>query len=81
MLLLQGLHCDSACLMSQYLVNRPTEDRILEEMNSAVELLYEKVRLGSMKFKFNIYLLQVFVTYLTGRKVEGGYNCCNSVCK
>ena len=88
-LLLQGLHCDSACLMFRYLVNIPTKDRILEEMNSAVEieteftaealpenligmscglmvqyvkyvadrllveLLCEKVRLGSVKFKFN----------------------------
>ena len=75
--------------MFRYLVNSPTKDRILEEMNSAVEieteftaealpenligmscglmvqyvkyvadrllveLLCEKVRLGSVKFKFN----------------------------
>ena len=63
---MQGLHCDSACLMSQYLVNRPTEDRILDEMNSAVELLYEKVRLGSVKFKFNLYLLQVYCNLFDG---------------
>ena len=52
--------------MSQYLVNRPTEDRILDEMNSAVELLYEKVRLGSVKFKFNLYLLQVYCNLFDG---------------
>jgi hypothetical protein len=63
---LQGLDFDSACLMPQYLVNRPTEDRILDEVNSAVELLYEKVRLGSVKFKFNLYLLQVYCNLFDG---------------
>lgn len=37
-LLLQGLHCDFACLMFHYLVNRPSEERVREIIINAVEI-------------------------------------------
>lgn len=37
-LLLQGLHCDFACLMFHYLVNRPSEERVHEIIVNAVEI-------------------------------------------
>lgn len=44
LLLFQGLHCDFACLMFHYLVNRPLEERVKEIIVNAVEI--EQVRLG-----------------------------------
>ena len=35
---LQGLHCDFACLMFRHLVNKPSQDRVLEVVKSAVEI-------------------------------------------
>lgn len=37
-LLFQGLHCDFACLMFHYLVNRPSEERVREIIVNAVEI-------------------------------------------
>ena len=37
-LLFQGLHCDFACLMFQYLVNKPSEERVREIIVNAVEI-------------------------------------------
>lgn len=37
-LLFQGLHCDFACLMFHYLVNRPSEERVCEIIVNAVEI-------------------------------------------
>jgi len=34
----EGLHCDFACLMFRHLANRPSEDRILEVVKSAVDI-------------------------------------------
>jgi len=34
----EGLHCDFACLMFKHMVNKPSEDRILEVVQSAVEI-------------------------------------------
>ena len=38
MFLLQGVQGDFACLMFRSLVNRPTEDRILEMVKGALEI-------------------------------------------
>lgn len=37
-LLFQGLHCDFACLMFHYLVNKPSEERVREIIVNAVEI-------------------------------------------
>lgn len=37
-LFFQGLHCDFACLMFHYLVNRPSEERVCEIIVNAVEI-------------------------------------------
>merc|ERR1712096_155095 len=34
----EGLHCDFACLMFRHLVNKPSQDRVLEVVKSAVEI-------------------------------------------
>ncbi|MEJ1274975.1 hypothetical protein NN561_005869 [Cricetulus griseus] len=34
----EGLHCDFACLMFQYLVNKPSEDRVREIIVDAVQI-------------------------------------------
>ena len=35
---IQGLHCDFACLMFKHLVNKPTEERIVEIIKDAVNI-------------------------------------------
>ena len=37
----QGLHCDCACLMFQYLKNKPSEERIKEIIKDAVAIEQE----------------------------------------
>ncbi|GAB1299316.1 Ribonucleoside-diphosphate reductase subunit M2 B [Apodemus speciosus] len=37
----EGLHCDFACLMFQYLVNKPSEDRVREIIVDAVKIEQE----------------------------------------
>jgi len=34
----EGLHCDFACLMFRHLVNKPSQDKVLEVVMSAVEI-------------------------------------------
>lgn len=46
-LLLQGLHCDFACLMFHYLVNRPSEERVREIITNAVEIEQVGLAVGS----------------------------------
>ncbi|XP_043363425.1 ribonucleoside-diphosphate reductase subunit M2 B isoform X2 [Dermochelys coriacea] len=41
LLLLKGLHCDFACLIFHYLVNKPSEERVKEIIVNAVEIEQE----------------------------------------
>ncbi|XP_037748110.1 ribonucleoside-diphosphate reductase subunit M2 B isoform X3 [Chelonia mydas] len=41
LLLLKGLHCDFACLIFNYLVNKPSEERVKEIIVNAVEIEQE----------------------------------------
>ena len=38
---MQGLHCDFACLMFSYLINKPSEERIKEIVKDAVVIEQE----------------------------------------
>lgn len=40
-LILQGLHCDFACLMFSHLLNRPSQERIYEIIRDAVKIEQE----------------------------------------
>lgn len=78
--LLQGLHCDFACLMFKHLVQKPSKDRILEIIKNAVTIEQEfltdalPVRLLGM----NCDLMSQYIEFVADRLlVDLG---CDKVC-
>ncbi|XP_042642124.1 ribonucleoside-diphosphate reductase subunit M2 B [Tyto alba] len=65
----EGLHCDFACLMFQYLVNRPSEERVCEIIVNAVEIeqefLTEALPVGLIGM--NCTLMKQYIEFVADR--------------
>uniref|UniRef100_A0A2K6AQT2 Uncharacterized protein n=3 Tax=Simiiformes TaxID=314293 RepID=A0A2K6AQT2_MACNE len=72
-----GLHCDFACLMFQYLVNKPSEERVREIIVDAVqieqEFLTEALPVGLIGM--NCILMKQYIEFVADRLlVELGFS-------
>lgn len=65
----EGLHCDFACLMFQYLVNKPSEERVREIIIDAVkieqEFLTEALPVGLIGM--NCVLMKQYIEFVADR--------------
>ncbi|MXQ94450.1 hypothetical protein E5288_WYG022394 [Bos mutus] len=65
----EGLHCDFACLMFQYLVNKPSEERVREIIVNAVEIeqefLTEALPVGLIGM--NCVLMKQYIEFVADR--------------
>ncbi|XP_058686504.1 ribonucleoside-diphosphate reductase subunit M2 B isoform X1 [Poecile atricapillus] len=65
----EGLHCDFACLMFHYLVNRPSEERVREIIVNAVEIeqefLTEALPVGLIGM--NCTLMKQYIEFVADR--------------
>ncbi|XP_075599702.1 ribonucleoside-diphosphate reductase subunit M2 B isoform X1 [Balearica regulorum gibbericeps] len=65
----EGLHCDFACLMFHYLVNRPSEERVREIIINAVEIeqefLTEALPVGLIGM--NCTLMKQYIEFVADR--------------
>uniref|UniRef100_A0A5F9CWJ4 ribonucleoside-diphosphate reductase n=1 Tax=Oryctolagus cuniculus TaxID=9986 RepID=A0A5F9CWJ4_RABIT len=65
----EGLHCDFACLMFQYLVNKPSEERVREIIVNAVEIeqefLTEALPVGLIGM--NCILMKQYIEFVADR--------------
>lgn len=65
----EGLHCDFACLMFQYLVNKPSEERVMEIIVDAVkieqEFLTEALPVGLIGM--NCVLMKQYIEFVADR--------------
>uniref|UniRef100_A0A803SPF3 Ribonucleotide reductase regulatory TP53 inducible subunit M2B n=1 Tax=Anolis carolinensis TaxID=28377 RepID=A0A803SPF3_ANOCA len=65
----EGLHCDFACLMFQYLVNKPSEERVREIIVNAVEIeqefLTEALPVGLIGM--NCTLMKQYIEFVADR--------------
>ncbi|KAM6275352.1 ribonucleoside-diphosphate reductase subunit M2 B isoform 2-T2 [Spheniscus humboldti] len=65
----EGLHCDFACLMFHYLVNRPSEERVCEIIINAVEIeqefLTEALPVGLIGM--NCTLMKQYIEFVADR--------------
>ncbi|XP_042318432.1 ribonucleoside-diphosphate reductase subunit M2 B isoform X3 [Sceloporus undulatus] len=65
----EGLHCDFACLMFQYLVNKPLEERVREIIVNAVEIeqefLTEALPVGLIGM--NCTLMKQYIEFVADR--------------
>ncbi|ELK08629.1 Ribonucleoside-diphosphate reductase subunit M2 B [Pteropus alecto] len=73
----EGLHCDFACLMFQYLVNKPSEERVREVIVNAVEIeqefLTEALPVGLIGM--NCVLMKQYIEFVADRLlVELGFS-------
>lgn len=73
----EGLHCDFACLMFQYLVNKPSEERVREIIVDAVqieqEFLTEALPVGLIGM--NCILMKQYIEFVADRLlVELGFS-------
>ncbi|XP_075817280.1 ribonucleoside-diphosphate reductase subunit M2 B isoform X4 [Microtus pennsylvanicus] len=73
----EGLHCDFACLMFQYLVNKPSEERVREIIVDAVkieqEFLTEALPVGLIGM--NCVLMKQYIEFVADRLlVELGFS-------
>uniref|UniRef100_A0A8C0NXM7 ribonucleoside-diphosphate reductase n=7 Tax=Boreoeutheria TaxID=1437010 RepID=A0A8C0NXM7_CANLF len=73
----EGLHCDFACLMFQYLVNKPSEERVREIIVNAVEIeqefLTEALPVGLIGM--NCVLMKQYIEFVADRLlVELGFS-------
>ncbi|KAL2767041.1 ribonucleoside-diphosphate reductase subunit M2 B isoform 2, partial [Daubentonia madagascariensis] len=73
----EGLHCDFACLMFQYLVNKPSEERVREIIVEAVqieqEFLTEALPVGLIGM--NCILMKQYIEFVADRLlVELGFS-------
>ncbi|XP_048657896.1 ribonucleoside-diphosphate reductase subunit M2 B isoform X3 [Marmota marmota marmota] len=73
----EGLHCDFACLMFQYLVNKPSEERVREIIVNAVkieqEFLTEALPVGLIGM--NCVLMKQYIEFVADRLlVELGFS-------
>uniref|UniRef100_A0A8C4L3A8 Ribonucleotide reductase regulatory TP53 inducible subunit M2B n=1 Tax=Equus asinus asinus TaxID=83772 RepID=A0A8C4L3A8_EQUAS len=74
---LQGLHCDFACLMFQYLVNKPSEERVREIIVNAVEIEQEFLTeaLPVDLIGMNCVLMKQYIEFVADRLlVELGFS-------
>ena len=67
--LLQGLHCDFACLMFKHLVQKPTEDEVKEIISDAVtieqEFLTEALPVAMIGMNCN--LMKQYIEFVADR--------------
>ncbi|XP_008574994.1 PREDICTED: ribonucleoside-diphosphate reductase subunit M2 B [Galeopterus variegatus] len=73
----EGLHCDFACLMFRYLVNKPSEERVREIIVNAVEIeqefLTEALPVGLIGM--NCILMKQYIEFVADRLfVELGFS-------
>ncbi|XP_058131828.1 ribonucleoside-diphosphate reductase subunit M2 B isoform X1 [Dasypus novemcinctus] len=73
----EGLHCDFACLMFQYLVNKPSEEKVREIIVNAVdiekEFLTEALPVGLIGM--NCVLMKQYIEFVADRLlVELGFS-------
>ncbi|KAM4689199.1 ribonucleoside-diphosphate reductase subunit M2 B [Discoglossus pictus] len=73
----EGLHCDFACLMFRYLVNKPSEERVTEIIVNAVrieqEFLTESLPVNLIGM--NCVLMKTYIEFVADRLlVELGYS-------
>ncbi|XP_015283654.1 PREDICTED: ribonucleoside-diphosphate reductase subunit M2 B [Gekko japonicus] len=65
----EGLHCDFACLMFQYIVNKPSEERVKEIIVNAVEIeqefLTEALPVGLIGI--NCTLMKQYIEFVADR--------------
>uniref|UniRef100_A0A5F5PI35 Ribonucleotide reductase regulatory TP53 inducible subunit M2B n=2 Tax=Equus TaxID=9789 RepID=A0A5F5PI35_HORSE len=73
----EGLHCDFACLMFQYLVNKPSEERVREIIVNAVEIEQEFLTeaLPVDLIGMNCVLMKQYIEFVADRLlVELGFS-------
>ncbi|KAM9308055.1 ribonucleoside-diphosphate reductase subunit M2 B [Gastrophryne carolinensis] len=73
----EGLHCDFACLMFQYLVNKPTQQRVTEIIASAVKIEQEFLTeaLPVDLIGINCKLMKTYIEFVADRLlVELGFS-------
>ncbi|XP_063307263.1 ribonucleoside-diphosphate reductase subunit M2 B [Pelobates fuscus] len=73
----EGLHCDFACLMYHYLVNKPTEERVREIITDAVRIEQEFLTdaLQVDLIGINCTLMKTYIEFVADRLLaELGYS-------
>ncbi|OCT74932.1 ribonucleoside-diphosphate reductase subunit M2 B [Xenopus laevis] len=73
----EGLHCDFACLMFHYLVNKPTEERVAEIIVNAVRIEQEFLTeaLPVSLIGMNCTLMKTYIEFVADRLlVELGFS-------
>lgn len=65
----EGLHCDFACLMFHYLVNKPTQQRVTEIVVSAVRIEQEFLTeaLPADLIGINCRLMKTYIEFVADR--------------